>query len=57
MNISAHIFKDMYMVQDFMSLLKENKTMSVHTMVLKMGACISVVNQHQAFEAGFSNEG
>jgi hypothetical protein len=56
MNISAHIFKDMYMVQDFMSFLKENKMMSVHTMVLKMEACISVVNQDQAFEAGFSNE-
>jgi hypothetical protein len=39
-----------------MSLLKENKMMSVHTMVLKMEACISVVNQDQAFEAGFSNE-
>jgi hypothetical protein len=57
MNISAHIFKDMYMVQDFMNLLKENKMMSVHTMVLKMEACISVVNQDQAFEEGFSNEG
>jgi hypothetical protein len=31
--------------------------MSVHTMVLKMEACISVVNKDQAFEAGFSNEG
>jgi hypothetical protein len=57
MNISAHIFKDMYMVQDFMSLLKENKMMSVHTMVLKMEACTFVVNQDQTFEAGFSNEG
>jgi hypothetical protein len=43
------------MVQDFMSLLKENKMMSVHTMVLKL-ACISVVNQDQAFETVFSNE-
>jgi hypothetical protein len=57
MNISAHIFKDMYMVQDFMSLLKENKMMSVHTMVLKMEACTFVVNQDQTFEEGFSNEG
>jgi hypothetical protein len=56
MNISAHIFKDMYVVQDFMSLLKENNVMSVHTMVLKMEACISVVNQNLAFEAVFSNE-
>jgi hypothetical protein len=47
----------MYMVQDFMSLLKENKMMSVHTMVLKMEACTFVVNQDQTFEAGFSNEG
>jgi hypothetical protein len=53
----AHIYKDKYMVQDFMSLLKENKMMSIYTMVLKLEACISVVNQDQAFEAGFSNEG
>jgi hypothetical protein len=31
--------------------------MSIHTMVLKMEACVSVVNQDQAFEARFSNEG
>jgi hypothetical protein len=55
MYFMAHIYKDKYMVQDFMSLSKENKMMSVHTMVLKMEACISVVNQ--AFEEGFSNEG
>jgi hypothetical protein len=30
----AHIDKDKYVVQDFMSLLEENKIMSVHTMVL-----------------------
>jgi hypothetical protein len=48
MYIMAHIDKDNYMVQDFMSLL--------HTMVLKLEACISVVNQDQAFGAGFSNE-
>jgi hypothetical protein len=30
----AHIDKDKYAVQDFMSLLEENKIMSVHTMVL-----------------------
>jgi hypothetical protein len=36
MNISAHIFKDKYTVQDFMSLLKGNKMMNAHTMVLKM---------------------
>jgi N-acetyl-anhydromuramyl-L-alanine amidase AmpD len=53
----AHIYKDKYMVQDFMSLLKENKMMSIHFMVLKMEACISIVNHDQAFEAGFSNEG
>jgi hypothetical protein len=52
----AHIFKDKYTVQDFMSLLKGNKMMNVHTMVLKMEACISVVNQDLAFEAVFSNE-
>jgi hypothetical protein len=39
-----------------MSLLKENRMMSVHTRVLKMEACISVVNQDLAFEAVFSNE-
>jgi uncharacterized membrane protein len=57
MYFMAHIYKDKYMVQDFMSLLKENKMMSIHFMVLKMEACTSVVNQDQAFEAGFSNEG
>jgi hypothetical protein len=57
MYFMAHIYKDKYMVQDFMSLLKENKIMSIHIMVRKMEACISVVNQDQAFEAGFSNEG
>jgi N-acetyl-anhydromuramyl-L-alanine amidase AmpD len=57
MYFMAHIYKDKHMVQDFMSLLKENKMMSIHFMVLKMEACISVVNQDQAFEAGFSNEG
>jgi hypothetical protein len=57
MYFMAHIYKDKYMVQDFMSLSKENKMMSVHTIVLKMEACISVFNQDQAFEAGFSNEG
>jgi N-acetyl-anhydromuramyl-L-alanine amidase AmpD len=57
MYFMAHIYKDKYMVQDFMSLLKENKMMSIHFMVLKLEACISVVNQDQAFEAGFSNEG
>jgi hypothetical protein len=41
------------MVQDFMRLLKGNKMMSVHTMVLNFEACISVVNQDQAFEARF----
>jgi hypothetical protein len=37
--------------------IERKKMMSVHTMVLKLEACISVVNQDQAFEAGFSNEG
>jgi hypothetical protein len=49
----GHIYKDKYMVQDFMRLLKGNKMMSVHAMVLKLEACISVVNQDQAFEARF----
>jgi transposase len=49
----AHIYKDKYMVQDFIRLLKENKMMSVYTMVLKLEACISVVNQDQAFGARF----
>jgi hypothetical protein len=30
----AHIDKDKYVVQDFMSLFKKDKMMSVHTMVL-----------------------
>jgi hypothetical protein len=35
MYFMAHIYKDKHMVQDFMSLLKENKMMSIHFMVLK----------------------
>jgi N-acetyl-gamma-glutamylphosphate reductase len=57
MYFMAHIYKDKYMAQDFIRLLKENKMMSVHTMVLKLEACIFVVNQDQTFEAGVSNEG
>jgi N-acetyl-anhydromuramyl-L-alanine amidase AmpD len=57
MYFMARIYKVKHMVQDFKSLLKENKMMSIHFMVLKIEACISVVNQDQAFEAGFSNEG
>jgi hypothetical protein len=34
MYIMAHIDKDKYVVQGFMSLLKENKIINVHTMVL-----------------------
>jgi hypothetical protein len=49
----AHIYKVKLMVQDFKSVSKENKMMSIHFMVLKMEACISVVNQDQAFETGF----
>jgi hypothetical protein len=56
MNIMAHIDKDKYTVQDFMCLLEENIKMSVHTSS-NLEACTSVVNQDQAFEAGFSNEG
>jgi hypothetical protein len=33
--------------------LEENKMMSVHNVVLKLEACISVVNQDQAFEERF----
>jgi hypothetical protein len=55
-NIVAHIDNDKNVVQDFMSLLEENKIINVHSMVLKLEAWISVVNQDQAFEAGFSNE-
>jgi hypothetical protein len=36
--------------------LKENKMMSILFMVLKMEACISIVNQDLAFEAVFSNK-
>jgi hypothetical protein len=34
MYIMAHIDKDKYVVQDFMSLLKEDKIINVHNMVL-----------------------
>jgi hypothetical protein len=49
----AHIYEDKYMVQVFIRLLKENKMMSVHSMVLKLEACISVANPDQAIEARF----
>jgi hypothetical protein len=52
----AHIDKDTYMVQDFMCLLKENKIMKCRHYDSKLEACTFVVNQDQAFEAGFSNE-
>jgi hypothetical protein len=44
----AHIDKDKYVVQDFMSLLKENKMMSIHTMVLnwKLAHPLSIKIKH-----------
>jgi hypothetical protein len=44
----AHIDKDKYMVQDFMSSLKDNKIMSVHTMVLnwKLAHSLSIKIKH-----------
>jgi hypothetical protein len=44
----AHIDKDKYVVQDFMSLLKENKTMSVHTLVphWKLAHSLSIKIKH-----------
>jgi hypothetical protein len=36
MNVVAHIDKDKNVVQDFMSLLEENKIINVHTMVIKL---------------------
>jgi hypothetical protein len=44
----AHIDKDKYVVRDFMSLLKENKIMSVHTMVLswKLAHSLSINIKH-----------
>jgi hypothetical protein len=52
----AHTDKDKYVVQDFMSLLKENKLMSVHTMVLnwKLAHLLSIKIKH--LKQGFSNE-
>jgi hypothetical protein len=48
MNIMAHIDKDKYVVQDFMSLLEDNKIMSVHTMVLnwKLAHPLSIKIKH-----------
>jgi hypothetical protein len=44
----AHIDKDKNVVQDFMSLLEENKIMSVHTMVLnwKLAHSLSIKIKH-----------
>jgi hypothetical protein len=55
MYIMAHIDKDKYLVQDFMSLLKEQNNECTHY-GSKLEACTFIVNQDQAFEAGFSNE-
>jgi hypothetical protein len=53
----AHINKDKYVVQDFMSLLKENKIMSAHTMVLnwKLAHSLSIKIKH--LEQGFQMKG
>jgi hypothetical protein len=53
----AHIDKDKYMVQDFMSLLTENKIMSVHTMVLnwKLPHSLSIKIKH--LKQGFQMKG
>jgi hypothetical protein len=49
--------KDKYVVQDFMSLLKENKIMSVHTMVLnwKFAHPLSIKIKH--LKQGFQMKG
>jgi hypothetical protein len=52
MYIMAHIYKDKYGAR-LHEVIEKNKTMSVHTMVLKLEACIFVVNQDQAFGARF----
>jgi hypothetical protein len=57
MYIMAHIDKDKYAVQDFMSLLKKDKMMSVHTMVLnwKLAHPLSIKIKH--LEKGFQMKG
>jgi hypothetical protein len=57
MYIMAHIDKDKYVVQDFMSLLKKDKMMSVHTMVLnwKLAYPLSIKIKH--LEQGFQMKG
>jgi hypothetical protein len=52
----VHIDKDKYVVQDFMSSLKENKIIIVHTMVLnwKLAHPLSIKIKH--LKRGFSNE-
>jgi hypothetical protein len=53
----AHIDKDTYMMQDFMSLLKEKIMMSTHTMVLnwKLAHPLSIKIKH--LEQGFQMKG
>jgi hypothetical protein len=46
----------MCLVQEFMCLLKENIDECTHY-GSNLEACTFVVNQDQAFEAGFSNKG
>jgi riboflavin transporter FmnP len=57
MYIMAHIDKDKYIVQDFMSLLKGDKMMSVHIMVLnwKLAHPLSIKIKH--LKQGFQMKG
>jgi hypothetical protein len=57
MYITARIDKGKYAVQDFTSLLKKDKMMSVHTMVLnwKLAHPLSIKIKH--LEQGFQMKG
>jgi hypothetical protein len=53
---TGYIDTDKYMVQVHVFIEREHNNKCTHY-GSKLEACTSVVNQDQAFEAGFSNEG
>jgi hypothetical protein len=57
MYIMAHIDKDKYAMQDFMSLLKKGQNDECTHYGSKLEACTSIVNQDQASGASFQMKG
>jgi hypothetical protein len=52
-----HIDNDKYVVQDFMSLLKENEIMNIHTMVLNWKLAHPLSIKIKNLKRGFQMKG